>query len=193
MSRLGKALALGAWLTGGTAAAQVRPEVLKAFAHEPSVSSLQRAAGRLAEVQPERVRSWLRRANKAALLPQLRLKVGHGAYGVALSHTSDGLGYLPSGDSWRVEGEVTWSLDRLVFDRNELGLSRESQRLASRRELLYTEVARLYFARRRLQVEGLSVPAGEPEAPEAVDRALAIDELTAVLDGLTDGAMSRGK
>jgi len=44
-------------------------------------------------------------------------------------------------------------------------------------------------ARRRLQVDAVL----QPDAPAAVDRALEIEELTAVLDGLTNNALSGGK
>ncbi|MCA1663949.1 MAG: hypothetical protein LC659_06740, partial [Myxococcales bacterium] len=43
--------------------------VLDRFSSEPTVRDLQRAAARLAEVHPELVRSWLRRAGKAAIMP----------------------------------------------------------------------------------------------------------------------------
>ena len=90
---------------------------------------------------------------------------------------------------WTVDVEASWSLDRLIFDRNELRASREAQRLAGHREELLTRVAQLYYARRRLQVDAVL----QPDAPAAVDRALEIEELTAVLDGLTDNALTRGK
>ncbi len=173
-------------LCGSPAFAESRPDPLQAFAREPSVAVLQRAAARLAELHPARVRSWLSRVRKAAILPVLKLRAGHGTYGVTLA---SGTSYVPANETWRLEAEATWSLDRLVFDRNELGLSRESQRLAARREQLLTEVAQLYYARRRLQVEAVTTPGSEADA---LDRQLGIDELTAVLDGLTDGALSKG-
>ena len=166
--------------------AQAQPD--PRIAHEPSVAALQRAAARLAEVQPERVRSWLRRVRSAAALPAVKTRVGHGNYGLSTLR-ADALGLNgTSSESWRVEVELDWQLDRLVFNRDELLLSRESQRIAARRELLQTEVAQLYFARRRLQLDA-STPA---DAETQAERQLAIDELTAVLDGLTDGALSRG-
>lgn len=161
--------------------------VLDRFAAEPSVRALQQAAARLAEVHPERVRSWLRRAGKAALLPMVRVRVGRGL-GALSRDTSSSL-VLTTTDDWRFEVEATWSLDRLVFDRNELRAGWEAQRVARRREELLTHVAQLYYARRRLQVDAVL----SPDAPGALDRALEIEELTAVLDGLTDGALSRGK
>jgi hypothetical protein len=151
------------------------------------VRQLQQAAARVAEVHPDRVRSWLRRAGKAALLPSLRVTVGRG-YGELVRDTT-GQPIFTTNDSWRFEVQATWQLDRLVFDRNELRVSREAQRVGARREELLTRVAQLYFARRRLQMD----EAAQPNASGAADRALEIEELTAVLDGLTDGALSAGR
>jgi hypothetical protein len=162
-------------------------------ADEPSVRELQRAAARLAEVEPERVRSWLRRLRRAPLLPALRVRVGRGVGGIQLIHGIDGVDRyaVTSSDTWRFEIDATWQLDRLVFDHNEIGLSRESQRIAARREQLQIEVAQLYFARRRLLLEAERREGEPPEA--AADRQLEIDELTAVLDGITGGALSQRK
>jgi hypothetical protein len=157
------------------------------FASEPSARELQRAAARTAEAHPDRVRSWLSRARKAALLPSLRVTVGRG-YGEIVRDTT-GEPVFTTNDTWRFELQATWQLDRLVFDRNELRVSREAQRVAARREELLTRVAQLYFARRRLQLDA----ALQPDAPTAAERALEIEELTAVLDGLTDGALSAGR
>src|SRR6185312_11115178 len=127
------ALVASLLLVASTARADL--SILERFRHEPTVHDLQRAAARLAEVEPARVRSWLRRAGKAAMLPALRVRVGRGLT------------------------ELTHEVD-----------------------------AQLYSARRRLQVEALQ----QPDAPAAIDRALQIDELTAVLDGLTDNALTKG-
>jgi hypothetical protein len=172
-----------------TAAAQTPAETLRRFSGEPSVAALQRAAARLASVEPERVRSWLRRARVAAALPVFKARVGRGAGGLAVTHGLDGVDRFSTveSDTWRFDLEATWSLDRLVFDPEEVRVSRETQRVAARREQLLTEVAQLYYARRRLQVDELLDPAARPEV--AMDRALAIEELSAVLDGLTGGAL----
>ncbi len=160
--------------------------VLDRFRDEPSVRELQRAAARLAELRPELVRSWMARAGRAALLPTVRVRVGRGM--VELTRDAATTVYTTS-DNWRFEVEAAWSLDRLVFDRNELRVSREAQRLAGHREELLTRVAQLYYARRRMQVDAVL----QPDAPGAVERAIEIDELTAVLDGLTDGALTKGR
>ncbi|MGZ3442844.1 MAG: hypothetical protein ACXVDD_25160 [Polyangia bacterium] len=172
---------------GATPAVAGELAVLDRFHGEPSVRELQRAAARLAEVHPELVRSWLRRAGKAAILPTVRVRVGRGLGELTRDSVSTSV-YTMTND-WRVEVEASWSLDRLVFDRNELRASREAQRVAGHREELLTRVAQLYYARRRLQVDAVM----QPDAAGAVDRAIEIEELTAVLDGLTDNALTKGK
>lgn len=164
--------------------------VLERFSGEPRVEVLQRAAAREAELQPEHVRSWLARVRKAALLPSLRVQVGRGVGGLEVTHGLDGVDRFSTvdTDAWRFDVQATWTLDRLVFDPSELRLSREAQRVATRREQLSAEVARLYFVRRRLQVDTLLDPGAGREV--ALDRALAIDEVTAILDGLTGGRLS---
>jgi hypothetical protein len=161
--------------------------VLDRFSNEPSVRELQRAAARVAEAHPELVRSWLRRAGKAAILPTVRVRVGRGL-GELTRDSVTSPTYTMTND-WNFEVEASWSLDRLVFDRNELRASREAQRVAGHREELLTRVAQLYYARRRLQVDTVL----QPDASGAVDRAIEIEELTAVLDGLTDNALTKGK
>jgi outer membrane protein TolC len=178
---------LAALIVIASVPARAAEPVTARFASEPSVRELQQVAARVAEVAPERVRSWLRRASRAALLPELRATVGRG-YG-ELTKDATGQPIFTTSDSWRFEVQATWQLDRLIFDRNELRVSREAQRVGARREELLTRIAQLYFARRRLQLD----EALQPDAPGNLERALEIEELTAVLDGLTDGAMSRGR
>jgi hypothetical protein len=181
-----KTLLLPTLLLFATPARAANLAVLDGFAGEPSVRELQRAAARLAQVHPELVRSWLRRAGKAAILPTVRVRVGRGLG--ELTRDTVGAQIYTMTNDWRFEVEATWSLDRLVFDRNELRSSREAQRLGSHREELLTRIAQLYYARRRLQVDAVV----SPDAAGALDRALEIEELTAVLDGLTNNALTKG-
>lgn len=179
--------------TGSLQAQPAASDLLGRFAGEPPVRTLQLAAARLAEAQPERVRSWLRRVRTAALMPSLRARVGRGLTGEAITRGLDGIDRISTlqTDGWRFDVEAIWALDRLVFDPSELRLSREAQRLAARREQLLSEIAQLYFARRRLQVDALLDVSAQHDT--ALDRALAIDELTAILDGLTGGRLSEAK
>jgi hypothetical protein len=182
-----KALVLCAATGAAGLAAAAEPATHpSAVAGEPSVRELQQIAVRVAELHPGRAASLLRRAGNAAWLPSLHFRVGRGSGD--LTRDSNDRYYLTTTNSWHFDFEASWALDRLVFDRNELRVSREGQRLAARREQIQTRVAQLYFARRRLQLDALA----QPDSATANERALEIEELTALLDGLTDGALTGG-
>jgi len=187
-----KALTVGCALVGLSLVghAETPAELLRRFDGEPSVGALQRAAAQLASVEPERVRSWQRRVRAAAALPTVKARVGRGTTGVLVTRGVDGVDNFSTveNDVWHFDVEATWSLDRLLFDVNEVRISREGQRVAARREDLLTQVAQLYYQRRRLQIDQLLDPDARTDL--ALDRALAIDELSAILDGLTGGALS---
>ncbi len=156
---------------------------------EPSVYTLQRAAIRYALVEPERVTSWIRRVNKSALLPEIDVHYTHGVSSLQYLHPAETVDSptLYSGDQWHIEVGARWNLDRLVFHHDELAISREAQRIAVRREALTTRVAETYFARKRLLLEeSKELGAASPSS----ERRMQIEELTAVLDGLTGGALT---
>ena len=64
----------------------------------------------------------------------------------------------------------------------------ESQKAVKIREKLMDEVTRLYFDRRRLQVEGLLNPPSSLN--DEIEHVLRLQEFTANLDALTGGAFS---
>jgi hypothetical protein len=94
---------------------------------------------------------------------------------------------LDAGYTWGIQ--LKWALDRLIFDPNELKVSREAQRLAELREEVVDRVTRVYFERRRLQILRLIQPPRSVRT--AVLRDLALQRMTATVDGLTGGWFSR--
>jgi hypothetical protein len=187
---------LAAWPPGVSAATAPAPTVADTGAPdgdgEPSVEELQRAAVRLAGLEPQRARSLGRRVRLAALAPQVRVRVGQGLNALQTTTDSDGATKIVVGDrsAWTWEVAATWSLDRLVFNPEEPRLLREAQRAAARREGLVADVAHLYYARKRLmRALGRGRP---PDGMEPDEARLALDELTATLDGLTGGALRAG-
>jgi hypothetical protein len=127
----------------------------------------------------------MRRARGAAALPQLRIRVGRGESGYLRG--LDGVDRYTSfaSDSWHFDLEAGWSLDRLLFDREEIAASRETQRLGMRREQLVWQVTQLYFALARAQIELADADAADRDV-----RSLEVAELAAQLDGLTGGALT---
>jgi hypothetical protein len=88
-----------------------------------------------------------------------------------------------------LEVEVQWDLSKLIFNPDKLKVSKEISNLVELREEVLTTVNKLYFARRRLQVEVLINP--PRTLRQAVHSSLRVDSLTADLDALTGGWFSR--
>jgi hypothetical protein len=161
--------------------------LLARFAHEPSVRAVQEAAARWVGADPARLESWRSRVRKAPWLPQIRTRVVRGFEDDLLTNASGQTRVVD--DDLTVEVRLQWDLDRLVFDRAELQVSRESALLAELRQDVVAEATRLYFQRRRLQVDQILDPL--PVGRARVERELRLAELTALLDGLTGGFFSR--
>lgn len=85
--------------------------------------------------------------------------------------------------------QAEFHLGGLVFDRDEVAVAREHRRRVEARRRLATRTAELYFQRRRKQA--LYVAAPSSAWKRRMKLRLAIDRLTAQLDGLTGGWFSR--
>lgn len=162
------------------------------FRAEPTVEVLCQAAEREANVNPERARSWMWRARAAAWLPELTTRLDRGIqYDESIDTGPSGLKRSVDTDDdtgWRIQ--ATWDLGRIVFEPNEISVAREGANQVELRARLLQEVVRLYFERRRLQIESL-LTADTPDE-RAVLREARIREIEAAIDVLTGGAMTRG-
>ena len=105
-----------------------------------------------------------RRIRRAALAPQVRLRVGRGTTVLQTTSELDGSTRLTLGDhaAWQFEIAATWGLEKLVFNPEELRLVREVQRVAARREKLIAQVAAVYTERRRLLATLVLAPPTTP-------------------------------
>ncbi len=147
-------------------------------------------AVRLAMAEPERARSYVRRARHAAWLPEVRVRaerrIGRSEsldIPAANSSLSSPLG-LDTVDDVRYEVRATWDLARLVFSSEELAAQTQALHMAEARRDIETTVSRLYFERRRLRL----AEAVEPLA--AAQRGLRVSEIESELDALSGGTFS---
>lgn len=165
--------------------------VLDRFRFEPSVREVQEAAIRQAGIDPAMLRSWRSRSRLAALGPQVRGEYRQIERDDRRLRTGGGLPDLLNDNlalDARVLGRVHWNLDRLIFNPDELRVSREVADLVRLRAGLVDQVTRLYFERRRLQVE---LVLGESmELTDRLRAELRLEELTADLDAITGGWFS---
>ena len=84
---------------------------------------------------------------------------------------------------------VTWEPADFVWSDDQTSIDVRSKLMVQLRDDIVEEVTRTYFERRRLQVLLLTDPPAEQRA--LLDKALRVQELTALLDGLTGGYFSR--
>jgi hypothetical protein len=196
IGRLALALALGS----GTGPSPARPKTptapppsaeamaraLRSLPGSPSLTTVQAAALRRADLDLRDTRRWLRRARAAALLPTLSsgydLRLDRGwsldqEPGVADSLSND----LGNVSTLRVK--ATWELDRAVFNPDELRAARATLDLVDWRERVLLDVTRLYFERMRILLERELAPPGDLAA--AIEREVRLREVEGILAGLT--------
>jgi hypothetical protein len=171
-------------------------EVLAEFSTEPDVRQAQAMAMAYTNTNPELVEGWLRASRSAYMLPKLNLQ-----YEKELDTFSD-FEYIatdssepePQLDESRSENDdkyvvkLEWRLDKLVMSSEQIRVINESQDIVKLRDKVLDEVTRLYFDRRRLQVDLLLSPPSDLRAQ--LENELRLQELTANLDALTGGAFT---
>lgn len=178
----------------GAQAEPARDEELRAFEHhrgEGTIEDVVDAALRLARLDPRRFDEARDRARLAGLLPQIRVGVQRGAgLGLTLRQSADVLtnGYT-SDDSLTLVAQLMFRFDRVAYAPEESGLWREAREVQRERWTFVESLVRLYFERRRLQLE--EERERRRGAPLDLARAARIEELGAVLDFASDGALRR--
>lgn len=166
--------------------------LLERYKNEPSVREVHEAAARYAEVHPELIQSWRIRSRLSALGPQVRGDYRYqtdGRLRVAQGGSSE-----PSrseDESWRHQPNVRaqLDLDRLIFNPDELRVSNEIVDLVRLRESVLDQVTKIYYERRRLQLELDMTP--PKDLAGRVRKELRLQELVADLDSLTGGFFSK--
>jgi putative alpha-1,2-mannosidase len=168
-------------------------EVLARFNHEPKVNEVQRQAVRFAHANPSEVASWRKRARLSHLLPEIRFA---GDYDIDAddtrtftSATSEPRQVVGNDKKTGFDLRATWDLNKTVFDPVEVQIRRSVVNASRQRDSLIAEVTKIYFERRRAQVEFLLDE--EMNARTRVKKELRIAELTAYLDGLTGAWFSK--
>lgn len=171
-------------------------EVMAEFDHEPTVQQVQTMAMAYTHTNREQVERWITASRVAAWLPELQVR---GEYYNRLGSDydylldADGVPYaqLSEGDiqdQWRGTVEVRWRLDDLVMSSEQIRVISEAQDIVKLRDKVLSEVTRLYFDRRRLQVDLLLK--GSKDLRSQIDDQLRLMEYTAQLDAYTGGAFS---
>ncbi len=177
-------------LVGPASAAEFRSveEVLAQFDREPPVRDVQEMVLEYSKTDPRYVEEWMAASRSAAWLPELTVAYDYdNGIGVDYTYDLDPDGSLDQSavdNDHGVSLRAKWRFDRLVMSSDRIRVISETQDIVKLRDKVLDDVTRLYFDRRRLQVEIL-MGAGDLKAQ--LKNELRMEELTAQIDAYTGG------
>ena len=160
---------------------------LKRYEREPTVEQVVRATLKAAADDPEAAERLADRARASGWVPTVRLAarrgIGAGLYASQTLETDRT--NLTTDNDLVLEASLTFELDKLVFDNNEVAIAREKRAANEARQELVRTAIELYFERRRLQLErdlGIRI---EPKTE------MRIAQIEALLNVFTNGEFGR--
>ena len=137
-------------------------DVLAKFDNEPDIQAVQEMVLEYSKTDPHYVDAWLSAAKNSAWLPELNVEYDYGTgYGYDYEYEVDPNGLLTGSDvdtDHDVKVRAKWRLDRLVMSSDRIRVISETQDIVKLRDKVLEEVTRLYFDRRRAQVDMLLAP-----------------------------------
>ena len=153
-------------------------------------------AMRYSKSNPELMEKWLASSKRAYALPKVNLQYEKQLdEGTRYDYVAgvDGniesqADYVQIGNDDKVVVKLEWRLDKLVMSSEQIRVINETGKANKMREKVLDEVTRLYFDRRRLQVDNLLNPPSS--LSDQIDMELRLQEMTANLDALTGGEFS---
>lgn len=156
---------------------------------EPGVREVQEMAVEYAEVHPSKISRWRKQARRRAIMPDVSLGLDRDASELLHWDTGPNPDQLSRGKelvNWDMS--LSWDLGDLIWNPDQTSIDSRSKLMVELRDEIINQVTRIYFERRHLQLE-----LARQEDPVArVEMDLRIQELTALLDGLTGGRFSGG-
>lgn len=151
------------------------------FKDEPTIAEIHSAAIKYAEViDPQRIENLRKGARLKALVPDVSLDYDH-----TINFSS--ANYYVGPQDWSLG--FSWDLADLIWSDQQRLIDSQVRLMVELREDILAELTRLYFERRRLQAELLISPPQEPQT--MIEKELRLEELTASIDALTGGYLSR--
>ncbi len=162
-------------------------EALARYRHEPSIARVIDAAIAHQALRPQRIQELASTARLAGWLPTIRLSARRGQTIdlLAAQSTTTDRNSASSGDDLVLEAQLTFDLARVVWSNQELRVEREFRAEREARQALIADINRLYFERRRLQIER------DLSDGSDVESALRIVEIEGILNALSGGVFER--
>jgi len=168
------------------------PETLEMFQTlvrlEPSARDIQKAVIRFANVANGKIKRWQIASRAAGLLPSLSIGKSRD-YDASISTYSGKFITGPDDVSKSWDTDVRWDLGDILYSSDQTSIDSREKMMVELRQDLLSEATRIYYERRRLQVDLVYTPSLSGQ--EHLERLIRLDELAALLDGMTDGFLSK--
>lgn len=163
--------------------------LLKAlFELEPTARDVQRKVIRYADVSNGKIKRWHAESRLAGLLPTFSFGRNFDR-GTSISTYSGKYITGPEDKSKGWDADVSWDLGDIIYSSDQTSIDSREKMMVELRNDLLSEVTRIYYERRRLQIGLVYTPPVSEQ--EHLENLLRVDELTALLDAMTDGFFSR--
>ena len=163
------------------------------FYYEPDIGAVQKQAIRYANVNKNKTKKWQWTSRIKALVPSLSVgKDFSTADTVDIDRGSTNepdryiVGPPDKNKSWNLD--VKWELSDLIWNSAQTSIDSREKLMVELRGDVLSEVTRLYYERRRAQIEFVLRP--PQDSFDYANALLRIDELTAHIDALTDGYLT---
>jgi hypothetical protein len=166
-------------------------ELLDTFKGEPTVREVQLMTMEYSKTDPAYVEAWLKAGATTNLLPKIDFWY---AYGDGQGDDYDYVSNEALLDKTSVDNKNTitakaqWNFSKALMSSERIRVISEAQDIVKLRDKVLEEVTRLYFERRKLQVD-MVLNAGDFKAQ--VKNELRLQELTAQLDAFTGGRFGK--
>ena len=168
---------------------------------EPTIQQVHNAAIAYADADIDKIRQWRRKAAKRAFLPKVDVNfdkdidstISSNTWGTSGSATAAGKYYIGPDDRTNYRNNnysvsLTWELGDLIWSDAQTSIDVRSRLLVELRNDILDEVTKIYFERRRVKAELNNLVPGDNKITE---KKIRVQELTALLDGFTNGYFSR--
>ncbi len=161
---------------------------------EPSARDIHKHVIKYSDTNNAKIKRWHAESRLASLMPNLSLGKDWGvSNNVDLDRagTSDPDRFIngPWNKDRGTDLDLSWDLGDFIFSTSQTSIDSRAKLMVDLRNDLLAEATRLFYERRRLQAEMLQDRARDEKTH--LDRLLRVDELTSLLDALTDGYLSK--
>lgn len=161
---------------------------------EPAARDVQKQVIHYANVSNWKTKRWHGESRLAGLLPTFSFgrdfSTGNNI-DIDRGGTNDPDKFIsgPSDINRGWDGRVSWNFGDTIYSSAQTSIDSREKLMVELRNDLLSEVTRLYYERRRLQIEIVFLPSASEQ--DHLERLLRMDELTTLLDGMTDGFFSK--